>query len=148
MAVRNPIALILCTGNSCRSQMAEGFLRRYQGERLEVHSAGTDSKREVHPRAVRVMAEVGIDINGHRPKPLSRFLGPGAVRQLITVCDHAFKTCPRAWPGSFTRDYLLFEDPAEFAGSPQAEIEKFRRVRDDIGVAMRAWSPQPERAFA
>ena len=148
MAMRNPIALILCTGNSCRSQMAEGFLRRYQGDRFEVHSAGTDPKPEVHPMALRVMAEAGIDIIRHRPKALTQFLGREAVRHLIIVCDHAFKTCPRVWPGSFTRDYLPFEDPAEFQGSPETTIEKFRGVRDQIGVAMRAWSPQPKKANA
>lgn len=140
--------LFLCTGNSCRSQMAEGFLRRHQGDRFEVHSAGTDPKPEVHPLAVRAMAEAGIDISGHRPKALTHFLGREAVRHLIFVCDHTFKTCPRVWPGSFTRDYLPFEDPAEFQGPAEVAIEKFREVRDQIGAAMQTWSPQPEKANA
>src|SRR5688572_3696362 len=101
MAARKPIVLVLCTGNSCRSQMAEGFLRRSLAGRYEVQSAGTDPKDQVHPLAVKVMAEEGIDISGHRPKPLSDFLGKEFVRHLVIVCDHANGTCPRIWPGAF-----------------------------------------------
>lgn len=84
MASKKPIVLILCTGNSCRSQMAEGFLREYGCERYDVHSAGTDPKEDVHPLAVRVMAEAGTDISEQRPKNLSQFLGtmPVARRSL------------------------------------------------------------------
>ena len=142
MARMKPIVLILCTGNSCRSQMAEGLLRKYHGDRYEVHSAGTDPKDDVHPLATKVMAEVGIDISKQHPKPLTKFLGREAVRHLVIVCDHANHTCPKIWPGTFTRDYLPFEDPAEFAGSAQETLEKFREVRDQIGESMQAWEPE------
>ncbi|MGD1277869.1 MAG: arsenate reductase ArsC [Tepidisphaeraceae bacterium] len=136
-----PIVLILCTGNSCRSQMAEGFLRRYQGDKFAVYSAGTDPKQQVHPLAARVMGEIGIDISRQQPKPLSDFLGRLPVRHLIIVCDKASQTCPRVWPGAFTRSELPFDDPSEFEGSAQQTLEEFRRVRDLIGEAMRTWSP-------
>jgi arsenate reductase len=141
MAIHKPVVLILCTGNSCRSQMAEGFLRQYQGDRYEVQSAGTDPKDEVHPLAVRVMRESGVDISAHRPKSIESFLGREAVRHLLIVCDHANRTCPRVWPGTFTREFLPFEDPAEFQGSEQQRLEKFREVRDRIDLAMRSWRP-------
>src|SRR5688572_4893088 len=136
-----PIVLILCTGNSCRSQMAEGFLRKYHGERFDVHSAGVDPKNEVHPLAVQVMREVGIDISAQRPKPLSEYLGKQPVRHVLIVCDRANDSCPRIWPGAFTRQYLPFEDPAEAMGSDAEKLAVFRRVRDEIESAMRAWQP-------
>src|SRR5689334_6566866 len=104
-----PIVLILCTGNSCRSQMAEALLRKYQGNRYDVHSAGTDPKDQVHPLAIRVMDEIGIDISRHFPKDTSDFLGKLAVKHLLIVCDRANQSCPRAWPGVFTRSYLPFD---------------------------------------
>jgi arsenate reductase (thioredoxin) len=138
-----PFVLILCTGNSCRSQMAEGFLRAYQSEVFEVHSAGTEPKEEVHPLAVRVMAEAGIDISGQKPKSLKEYLGRAPVAHLLIVCDHANQTCPRIWPGAFTRTYLPFEDPAQFVGDEPATLAKFRAVRDQIGAAMKVWKPVP-----
>ena len=101
-----PFVLVLCTGNSCRSQMAEGFLRQYQADEYEVHSAGTDPKEQVHPLAVQVMAEVGIDIGAQKPKSLKVYLGRAPVAHLLIVCDHANQTCPRIWPGAFTRTYM------------------------------------------
>jgi arsenate reductase (thioredoxin) len=138
--------LILCTGNSCRSQMAEGFLRRYRGDLYEVHSAGTEPKSEVHPLAVKAMAEVGIDIGRQRPKDLMGYLGRLPVAHVVIVCDRANQTCPRIWPGSFSRTYLPFDDPARFVGSEEETMAEFRRVRDQIGEAMRAWAPQSGRA--
>src|ERR1700722_2773593 len=91
----NPLILILCTGNSCRSQMAEAFLRKYSGDKYEVASAGTDPAERVHPMAVGVMREVGIDISGARTKDLKEFLGRAPVRHLMLVCDRASSTCPR-----------------------------------------------------
>src|SRR5262245_55253311 len=99
MGEAKPIVLILCTGNSCRSQMAEGFLRRFQGDAYEVHSAGAEPKEGVHPLAVLVMDEAGVDIGRQRPKNLSDYLGKLPVRHVITVCDHANGSCPRVWPG-------------------------------------------------
>ena len=140
-----PMVLILCTGNSCRSQMAEGFLKHYQAQSFDVHSAGTAPKDAVHPAAIAVMAEVGIDISQQRPKPLDGFLGHRPVRHLMIVCDHASQTCPRVWPGTFTRTYLPFADPATDERSGEELLEVFRQVRDQIGVAMRDWQPQVER---
>ncbi len=141
MRDRKATVLILCTGNSCRSQMAEGFLRQYQGAAYEVHSAGTEPRGEVHPLAVKVMAEVGIDISEQRPKDLVQYLGHLPVAHLLIVCDRANQTCPRIWPGAFSRTYLPFDDPAQFVGSEEATIAEFRRVRDQIGEAMRTWAP-------
>lgn len=139
-----PIVLVLCTGNSCRSQMAEGFLRTFMSDRYDIHSAGTDPKDEVHPLAVKVMAEIGIDISKHRPKALSDYLGTLPVRHLLIVCDKANDTCPRIWPGTFSRTYLPFEDPAHYQGSAEATLNKFREVRDQIAAALKIWNPENE----
>jgi arsenate reductase len=144
--MNKPMVLVVCTGNSCRSQMAEAFLRLYKGDQYDVHSAGTEPKTEVHPLAVRVMKEIGIDISGKRPKSLLSFLGTAPVRHLLIVCNKANGTCPRIWPGTYTRTYLPFDDPAAFVGSESQTLEEFRRVRDQIGKAMRDWAPQVERA--
>jgi arsenate reductase len=141
MAVK-PIVLVLCTGNSCRSQMAEGFLRKYRGDKYDVHSAGTEPKEHVHPLAVRVMAEAGIDISSQLPKGIAKYLGREAVRHILIVCDHANQTCPRIWPGTFTRTYMPFEDPASFEGDEALTLAKFREVRDQIDRAMREWDPE------
>jgi arsenate reductase (thioredoxin) len=138
-----PVVLILCTGNSCRSQMAEGFLRKYAGDRYEIHSAGTEPAEHVNPLAVQVMAEMGIDISDQQPKHLRDFLGRAPVRHLLIVCDKANGSCPRIWPGALTRDYMPFDDPATFEGSPEETLAEFRRVRDLIGDAMIHWEPQP-----
>jgi arsenate reductase len=145
MAGRKPIVLILCTGNSCRSQMAEGFLREYAGDKYDPHSAGTEPKGEVHPLAVRVMAEIGIDISKQHPKPSRDYLGHLPVRHLIIVCNKANMTCPRVWPGILSRSYLPFDDPAEFEGSEAERLAEFRRVRDQIGEAMHKWQPEAEK---
>lgn len=139
---QKPIVLILCTGNSCRSQMAEGFLRKYQGDKYEVASGGTEPKSEVHPFAVRVMNEIGIDIGRQRPKNLTDYLGKAAVRFLLIVCDKANSSCPRIWPGTFSRSYLPFDDPAQAEGTMDEQLEVFRRVRDEIGEAMKTWKPE------
>jgi arsenate reductase len=141
-----PMILVLCTGNSARSQMAEGFLRTYKGERYSVASAGTDPKPEVHPLAVRVMKEVGIDIAGHRPKESRQFLGTAPVRHLLIVCDNADKSCPRVWPGAFTRTFMPFDDPAQFVGAEAEALAGFRRVRDQIAEAMKSWEPEKAEA--
>ncbi len=138
---RKPMVLILCTGNACRSQMAEAFLAKFAADRFEVASAGTAPQARVHPLAVRVMNEAGIDIGGQRPKPLRQFLGAAPVRHLLIVCDKASETCPRIWPGASTRSYLPFDDPAAFVGNETETLAEFRRVRDDIAQAMRAWEP-------
>jgi arsenate reductase len=144
--IKLPMVLILCTGNSCRSQMAEGFLKRYHGEKYDVQSAGTDPKPEIHPLAVRVMNEIGIDISMQRPKPLAEFLGHAPVRHLLIVCNKADGTCPRIWPGTYTREYLPFGDPAEFVGAEVETLEEFRKIRDEIGSAMKTWAPDIRKA--
>lgn len=141
MRQAKPIVLILCTGNSCRSQMAEAFLRHHQGGKYDVHSAGTEPKDQVHPLAVKVMAEAGLDIRAQRPKALSSYLGRQPVRHVIIVCDKASETCPRIWPGAYSRDFLPFDDPAEATGDEAARLTVFRRVRDELETAMRAWAP-------
>jgi arsenate reductase len=141
-----PAILVLCTGNSARSQMAEGFLRKYKGDRYAAASAGTDPKPRVHPLAVRAMDEVGIDISGQRPKDLKEFLGKTAVRHLLIVCDNANQSCPRVWPGAFTRTFMPFDDPAAARGTEEQQLDVFRRVRDEIDEAVRQWDPESKQA--
>ena len=142
---RKPTVLILCTGNSCRSQMAAGFLRQFARDRFDVYSAGTRPKPEVHPLAVDVMGEIGIDISDQVPKDLAEYLGRAPVRHLLIVCDKAEGTCPITWPGVATREFMPFDDPAKFEGDPADTVAEFRRVRDQIGDAMKRWEPKLER---
>jgi len=122
--------LIICTGNSCRSQMAEGFLKSFNNG-LEVHSAGTAPASKVHPRAVAVMNEVGIDISGGRPKNIDQFLND-EFDYVITVCDHAKETCPVFTGKVKQRLHIGFDDPAEAMGTDEHIMAEFRRVRDEI----------------
>lgn len=121
--------LFLCTGNSCRSQMAEGFLRAFGGDAYEAHSAGTQPSR-VNPLAVEVMREVGIDISGQASKSVTEYLGQN-FGMIVTVCDNAKKQCP-IFPGSALREHWPFDDPAEAEGSNEQRLAVFRRVRDEI----------------
>lgn len=131
--------LILCTGNSCRSQMAEGYLRALAGERFNVYSAGLSPKDHVHPLAVRVMAEDGVDIAQQHPKDLDLYLGKLPVAYLIIVCNRADASCPRTFPGMGLRLYWPFDDPDAFEGSDAATLNEFRRVRDQIKHKIRSW---------
>ena len=131
--------LILCTGNSCRSQMAEGFLRQLAGDRFDVFSAGTEPAEHVHPLAVEVMAEKGIDISRKEPTDVGEYLGRMAVRYLIIVCQGANEKCPRIFPGMLNRMFWPFDDPATFEGTPAAKLEKFRMVRDQVEARIREW---------
>ena len=144
MSVGNPIVLILCTGNSCRSQMAEAFLKKHQGDKYEAHSAGMDPKEEVHPMAVKVMAEIGIDISHQRPKSAKSYLGHFPVRHILIVCDNANNSCPRIWPGAYTRTYVPLDDPAEAEGTEEEKLIVFRRVRDELDEIMKTWEPKVE----
>lgn len=121
--------LILCTGNSARSQMAEGLLRHVAGDKFEVESAGTIASF-VRPQAIAAMAEIGIDISGNRSKCLDEFLGQ-PFDYVITVCDNAAENCP-VFPGPAKRIHWSFEDPAEAEGTDQEQLAVFRRVRDKI----------------
>jgi arsenate reductase len=134
-----PIVLFLCTGNSARSQMAEGLLRAKAGDVFDVHSAGTEPAARVNPLAVDVMREIGIDISGARPKDLGQFLGRVPVRHLITVCHDADARCPTVWPGITSREHWSIEDPAAFRGDAEATLAKFREIRDELSRRLDQW---------
>ena len=121
--------LILCTGNSARSQMGEGLLRDLAGEEFEVASAGVDPSR-VRPEAIEAMREIGIDISNHRSKSVDEFNGQ-EFDYVITVCDNAREQCP-VFPGTTKRLHWSFEDPAAMQGSEAERMAVFRRVRDEI----------------
>jgi arsenate reductase len=116
--------------------MAEGLLRARAGDRFEVASAGTEATR-VHPLAIRVMAEVGIDLRGHTAKTLDRFVGE-PWDYVITVCDSANERCP-VFPGGTTRLHWRFDDPSQATGSEEERLRVFRRVRDEIARAIADW---------
>jgi arsenate reductase len=137
-----PALLVLCTGNSCRSQMAEAFLRAEVGERFEVYSAGTEPATEVHPLAVKAMAEIGYDLSGQRPKGIQELLGRMPVKYLFIVCDGAAGSCPSTWPGVLNRYVWPFEDPARAEGSEEERLAVFRRVRDQIRDKFGAWATE------
>ncbi len=122
--------LILCTGNSCRSHMGEGILRAAAGDLINVQSAGSKPAGFVHPLAIKAMAEIGIDISGHRSKPLTEFLNE-PVQTVITVCGKADQVCP-VFPGQVKRHHWPFDDPAHATGSDAEQMEVFRRVRDEM----------------
>lgn len=119
--------------------MAEGFLRQLAGDRFNVFSAGTEPKEEVHPLAVQVMAEAGIDISRQHPKGVREYLGRMPVRYLIIVCSGADESCPRIFPGLSERLFWPFDDPAAFEGTPAETVDEFRRVRDEIKARIVAW---------
>jgi len=121
--------LVLCTGNSARSQMAEGLLRHEGGDRFEVYSAGTKPSR-VRDEAIAVMAEIGIDISGQRSKSVDEFVGQD-LDFVITVCNHAQQICP-VFPGTVKRLHWPFDDPAAVQGSDEVRLAAFREVRDQI----------------
>jgi len=121
--------LILCTGNSARSQMAEGLLSHGAADRFEVESAGT-KPGHVRPEAIIVMKELGIDISAHRSKHVDDFKGQ-AFDYVLTVCDNANQGCP-VFPGRAKRIHKAFEDPAAFQGTDEERLDFFRRVRDEI----------------
>lgn len=133
-----PNVLILCTGNSCRSHMAEGILRQAAGDLLVVHSAGAKPVGYVHPLAIEVMREIGIDISGHTSKHLDAFL-EAHINTVITVCDHANEACP-VFPGAVNRHHWTFEDPPKAVRPGESEIEAFRRIRDQIRLVFEAYA--------
>lgn len=136
--------LFLCTGNSCRSQMAEGFLRYFAGDQFEVYSAGTNPVEATHPLAIKVMAEVGIDISQQGPKGLKQYLGKLPVRHAVVVCDGANDSCPRIWPGMLHRHYWPFTDPAKLTGDEETVLAGFRAVRDQIRERIEKWLADPD----
>jgi len=131
-AARKIKILFLCTGNSCRSQMAEGWTRRLRGTLIEPYSAGIET-HGLNPKAVRVMAEAGVDISGHRSKHVDE-LRDILFDYVITVCDHANESCPM-FPGKVKRLHIGFDDPPRLSANARTEEEAlmhYRRVRDEI----------------
>ena len=133
-----PLVLILCTGNSCRSHLAEGILRAAAGDTIRVASAGSKPAGYVHPIAIKAMQEIGIDISAHRSKHLSEFLDQ-PVETVITVCGNADQACPM-FPGQVNRYHWGFEDPAHAIGSEEEKLAVFRRVRDEIRRVFEAYA--------
>lgn len=133
-----PTVLILCTGNSCRSHMAEGILRATAGDILDVQSAGSKPAGYVHPLAIKALAEVGIDISAHHSKHMDEFLSQD-VETVITVCGNADQACPM-FPGQLNRHHWGFDDPAHATGSEDEQMAVFRRVRDEIRRVFEAYA--------
>jgi len=126
----NPTILILCTGNSCRSHIAEGLLKHAIGNFVTVESAGSKPAGYVHPKAIAVMHEIGINISQHRSKPLQEFLQQD-IETVITVCGNADQACPM-FPGQLNRHHWGFDDPAHATGTEDEQLAVFRRVRDEM----------------
>ncbi len=122
--------LFLCTGNSCRSQMAEGLVRHYLSKRWKAYSAGTQPQGSVHPLAIKAMAELGIDISKRKSKTVDKYKDK-KIDLVITVCDEAAEECP-IWLGSGKGAHISFPDPAKARGSEEEQLAVFRAVRDDI----------------
>ena len=136
-AMARPRVLFLCTGNSCRSHMAEGWLRHLAADRFESFSAGSRPTGFVHPLAIRAMSEAGVGISGHRSKSLDEFAGQ-EFDLLVTVCDDAREACP-VFAGAKQRVHWGFDDPARAMGSDEERMAVFRRVRDEIGSCIRGF---------
>lgn len=132
-----PLVLILCTGNSCRSQMAEALLQKAAGDSLVVASAGSKPSGYVHPLSIKAMSEQGIDIGEARSKSLDEFLDQD-VETVITVCGNADQACP-SFPGQVRRYHWPFDDPAHAEGTEDEQMEMFRRVRDEIDRVFSAY---------
>lgn len=132
-----PLVLVLCTGNSCRSQMAEAFLARASDGCLRVASAGSEPSGYVHPLAIEAMKEKSFDLSEARSKPLEEFLDQD-VETVITVCGNADQKCP-TFPGQVRRYHLPFDDPADAQGSEEQKLEEFRRIRDEIDRVFSAY---------
>jgi arsenate reductase len=136
--MKPPVILILCTGNSCRSHLAEGILQDALGPAWKVASAGSKPAGYVHPLAIRAMAEIGIDISSHHSKHLEQFLDDN-VETVITVCGNADQACP-LFPGQRNRHHWGFDDPAHATGTEEEQMAVFRRVRDEIRRVFTAYA--------
>ena len=141
-----PTVLILCTGNSCRSHLAEGVLRAAAGDIVDVQSAGSKPAGYVHPLAIKVMSEIGIDISQHHSKHLNEFLNSN-VETVITVCGNADQACP-VFPGQVNRHHWGFDDPAHASGPEEEKLAVFRRVRDEIRRVFAAYASGRRDALA
>ena len=138
MPNETPTVLVLCTGNSCRSHLAEGFLRAAAKGIFQVASAGSKPAGYVHPLAIKAMAEVGLDISGHTSKHLNEFLNQN-VETVITVCGNADQVCP-VFPGQVNRHHWPFVDPAHAPGNEEEQMRVFREVRDEIRRVFEAYA--------
>jgi arsenate reductase len=138
MSKVKPTVLILCAGNSCRNHLAEGILRAAAGDWLNVESAGSKPAGYVHPLAIRVMKEIGIDISGHRSKHLNEFLQQ-PIETVVTVCGNADRVCPML-PGQVNRYHWGFDDPAAAEGTDEQKLAVFCRVRDEIKLVFEAYA--------
>ena len=136
--MHKPLVLILCTGNSCRSHLAEGILRAAAGDLIEVASAGSKPTGYVHPLAIQAMQEIGIDIAHHHSKHMNEFLNR-PVETVITVCGNADQACPM-FPGQLNRYHWGFDDPAHATGTEDEQLVVFRRVRDEIRRVFEAYA--------
>jgi arsenate reductase len=135
---QKPLILVLCTGNSCRSHIAEGFLRAASGGVFEVASAGSKPAGYVHPLSIKAMAEVGIDLSKHTSKHMNEFLNR-PVETVITVCGNADQACP-VFPGQLNRYHWPFVDPAHAPGNEEEQMKVFREVRDQIRAVFEAYA--------
>ena len=134
-----PKVLFLCTGNSARSQLAEGLLRALAGEQFEVFSACTEPKGRILPEVQEVMREVGIDISSQWPKSVMEYMGKVNFGYVITVCADAEENCPAVFLNMGTHEHWPFDDPAKFAGDDETRLASTRRVRDQIEKRLRLW---------
>jgi arsenate reductase (thioredoxin) len=136
--MRKTKVLFLCTGNSARSQMAEGILRHYASEKFEIYSAGVEP-HGINPLTEKVMSEANISMEGQYSKDLADYLGKEHFSYLITVCSNAEERCPSVFPGVSQRLHWAFEDPVAFEGTDEEKLAKFRQVRDQIKEKIRVW---------
>ncbi|MGH7145360.1 MAG: arsenate reductase ArsC [Planctomycetota bacterium] len=141
--MRKQNLLVLCTGNSARSQMAEGFFRKYGADRFTAYSAGTEPKG-MNPLSVEAMKEVGIDLSQARSKHLKEYLGILPIAVVVIVCHDADQKCPAIWPGARLRLFWPFEDPAAAQGSHEEKLARFRVVRDQIEARIKEWLDSDE----
>ena len=137
MPTEQPLILVICTGNSCRSHLAEAILRAALGDAYRVASAGSKPAGFVHPLAIKVMAEMGQDLSQHQSKHIDQFLQQ-KVETVITVCGNAAEACP-VFPGQVNRHHFPFDDPAHATGTEEEQLVVFRRVRDEISKVFGAY---------
>jgi arsenate reductase len=146
--MRKQKVLFLCTQNSARSQMAEAFLREHAGDRFEAYSAGCNPSAEIHPYAIAVMEEVGIDISDLYPKGLRTYMGKVGFNYSIIVCARAEKDCPKTFPGVGTRLVWIFDDPRAEDVPEEEMLNTFREIRDEIEQKILDWLEHPEEELA
>lgn len=142
-----PKVIFVCTGNSARSQMAEGLLRHLAGDRFEVFSAGLEPKG-INPLSIKAMDELGIDIRDHTSDSVKKYMGHHHFSHAITVCSDADEKCPSVLWAQGKRHHWPFDDPAAAEGSEEEKLAVFRRVRDEIDAKLRAWLAELDAATA